>query len=726
MRTVIRFRRSLRVDVIPGDGVFLLSERAGQTRLHGALIELMAPLLDGRRNRAQIVAELAAEFPAERVDRVLDRLLEAGHLIEVDAGTEPRAGAFWETAGLDGDTATRAVLDRTLAVRAVGGARAEWFTEAARSLTLTDGPDAALTVVVTDDYLRPELADINAEALRTGQAWMPVKPVGTRLWAGPVFEPGQTGCWQCLASRLSGHQLVDAYLRRHGVSPVTAVADLPVTVRLGVHLAELEAAKWLAGHPAGAHVLTFDTLTLQTERHLLLKRPQCQVCGVPELQAARHRTPVRFSSRPAQNLTGGRRAISAERFVATHSHLVSPITGPVSELKKLDGHGLHVYASGQNFALPLNAIGDLRVGLRSRSAGKGTTDAQAKAGALGEAVERYSGLFQGDEARITDTYRGLGEIAISPERLQLYSERQYAEREEWNRHGSPFSRVSDPLDESARIDWTPVWSLTQQRHRYLPTGSLFYGHRCRYAFADSNGCAAGSSLEDAALQGFLELVERDSVAIWWYNRLSRPEIDLTAFDDPYFQAWTKTYEALGRECWVLDLTTDLEVPAVAAISRRIDGPAEEILLAFGSHFDLRIAVTRALTEMNQMLPHVTAPRPLGDADQLRWWATATLENQPYLRPVGRTGPPVAEWTGTDLHDDLLLAQQLVEKQGLEMLVLDQTRVDVGLPVVKVIVPGLRSFWPRYAQGRLYDVPVSAGWLPSPVGEADLNPVGMFL
>jgi oxazoline/thiazoline synthase len=34
-------------------------------------------------------------------------------------------------------------------------------------------------------------------------------------------------------------------------------------------------------------------------------------------------------------------------------------------------------------------------------------------------------------------------------------------------------------------------------------------------------------------------------------------------------------------------------------------------------------------------------------------------------------------------------------------------------VVKVVVPGLRSFWARFAPGRLYDVPVRLGRLPSP-------------
>jgi ribosomal protein S12 methylthiotransferase accessory factor len=80
----------------------------------------------------------------------------------------------------------------------------------------------------------------------------------------------------------------------------------------------------------------------------------------------------------------------------------------------------------------------------------------------------------------------------------------------------------------------------------------------------------------------------------------------------------------------------------------------------------------------------------------------------------------------DVADDVRTCQELVERAGMEMLVLDQTRPEVGLPVAKVIVPGLRHFWARLAPGRLYDVPVRLGWLSRPLAEQDLNPIPMFL
>ena len=76
---------------------------------------------------------------------------------------------------------------------------------------------------------------------------------------------------------------------------------------------------------------------------------------------------------------------------------------------------------------------------------------------------------------------------------------------------------------------------------------------------------------------------------------------------------------------------------------------------------------------------------------------------------------------TDTREDVESCRLLVEARGMEFLVLDQTRPDIGMPVVRVIVPGMRHFWARFAPGRLYDVPVSMGRRERPLAEADLNP-----
>jgi ribosomal protein S12 methylthiotransferase accessory factor len=76
----------------------------------------------------------------------------------------------------------------------------------------------------------------------------------------------------------------------------------------------------------------------------------------------------------------------------------------------------------------------------------------------------------------------------------------------------------------------------------------------------------------------------------------------------------------------------------------------------------------------------------------------------------------------DTREQVTACVNLVKRAGLDFLVLDQTRPDIEVPVVRVIVPGLRHFYRRFAPGRLYDVPVKLGWRKQPLSESELNPL----
>jgi ribosomal protein S12 methylthiotransferase accessory factor len=433
--------------------------------------------------------------------------------------------------------------------------------------------------------------------------------------------------------------------------------------------------------------------------------------------------------------------VTLERY----GHHVSPLTGAVSLLERVGPPGdrvMHVYVAGHNLARSHRSLHHLRSDLRSMSSGKGATDLQARAGSLCEGLERFSGVFRGDEPRRRARLRDLGDAAVHPHDCLLFSERQYRERAAWNAaHASHYNFVPAPFAPEAEIEWSPAWSLSRDRRRYLPTAFVYYdyphGDVPPFCLADSNGCAAGNTLEEAILQGFLELVERDAVALWWYNRVRRPAVDLDPFPDPYIERLRPYLRERGREFWVLDVTSDLEIPVFAAVSRQLDGPEERIVLGFGAHLDARLALLRAVTEMNQMLANLPPEsRPDGrpdrvtDPETLWWLRTATVTNQPYLRPHPALPPTLPEshrltWSD-DVADDVRSCVARVDRLGLEMLVIDQTRPEISLPVVKVVVPGLRHFWARFALGRLYDVPVRLGWQAGALAEEELNPIPMFL
>jgi ribosomal protein S12 methylthiotransferase accessory factor len=753
--SLVGFKRHLRAEVAAGDGAYLFAEN-GVTVLKGAHVEALAALLDGTRDIATLLGAMPGGMRPAQVAGLIRRLAQAGLVALRPPVADPADSvdehtlAYWEAIGADSAAAVAGTTQQALRLLTVGDVDVQPALAAVRAAGLTvaaeHDPAPALSVVLCDDYLNPELAEVDALHRAQCLPWLLAKPVGVKVWLGPVFQPAEPGCWHCLAVRLWGHRNAEAVaqnaLGRHGPAQSPA-ASIPALRTAALGMIALEATKWLSGHrhPNQRQVWTFDSLELRGEPHDVRPFPQCPTCGDPELMRRQAHRPVALTSRRKASYSAGHRAQTPEQVLATYGHLVSPVTGVIKEIRR-DEHGpdfFNSFRSGPNVAARVHNVRSLRANMRIENGGKGVTAVHAEASALCEAIERYSGNYCGDEERVRASYRSLGALAVHPNECQLYDPRQYEERSEWNSAHGPFQSVCDPFDDDAVIDWTPVWSLTQQRHRLLPTGMLYFGAPAEpgphYLHADSNGNAAGSSLEDALLQGLLELIERDAVALWWYNRTAQPAVDLDAFADPWLDELRDVYAGLGREVWTLDLTSDFGVPVTAALSRRVDRDQEEILFGFGAHLDPQLALRRALTELNQMMPQLIAAEPDGryrcdDPDMVGWLRTATLAGQPYLAPDARRaaiGPADYRYQPeADLLDDLLMLQDKVEELGMELLVLDQTRPDVGLPVVKTIVPGMRHFWARLAPGRLYDVPVRLGRLAEPTAYDQVNPIPMFL
>ncbi|MBC7813473.1 MAG: TOMM precursor leader peptide-binding protein [Burkholderiales bacterium] len=745
----LRFRHEFHVETLEPDLVFLLSEQMHHT-LTGRLYVLIAPLLDGRFDAAQITTELREQASPIQAQYTLSRLMRAGHVIEIEVqdAIPPEQAAYWS---LHHTAVTARQSDLQVVVHTLGEISAAAVTTALSTFdfVISEAPhaEAALHIVLTDDYLNPELANFNEWALENRQAWLLAKPVGYVQWIGPIFQPArESACWQCLAQRLRNNRAVETFLEQKlSLSAPLALskAALPTTLQTAANMIATEAARWLitGGETAlrDDQLVTFDTLTLQTQWHPLVKRPQCPACGDATAELPR---PINLTSRPPiEQRLAGYRSRSADETYERYKHHVSPITGVVSRLDRVPSMGpLFVYAAGPNKARSFDDWKYMRRSLRSNAVGKGTDEMQAKVSGLCEALERYSGLFQGNEPRRIGSYHDMRDEAIHPAASLLYSEAQYLNREAWNAAHPPHLYVPQRFDEDRPLDWTPLWSLTENRHKYLPTAMCYYDYLLPedhdFCSADSNGNAAGSSIEDAILQGFLELVERENIALWWDNSLLCSGFELASIDSSYLKQVRDYYASLRRELWVLDISSDLQIPTFVAISRRMDKPAQDIIMGFGAHFDASIAVMRAITEINQMLPSVLSiDLPNGQYYsesrwEIDWWQTATLTNEPYLAPnlqlPLRTIADYPTYHTQDLRDDVQHCVDITTAHGLELLVLDQTRADIGLPVVKVVVPGMRHFWARYAPGRLYDVPVQMGWLTAPTPENQLNPRPMNL
>jgi ribosomal protein S12 methylthiotransferase accessory factor len=498
-----------------------------------------------------------------------------------------------------------------------------------------------------------------------------------------------------------------------------------------IQFAALETAKAIASGfrtELNNHIISHDLLGSNVVKHYVAARPQCPTCGSKKLRDPR-RAPKPIELGPGAKLimtSGGFRTVSSRATVARFRKHVSPLTGVVNKLERIevDLPMNTNYFAGHNFSGPALTVDALRAGLTGGSFGKGSTTEQAEASALMEAIERYSGIFQGDEIRMTRRFTDFPSgDAILPNDVQLFSDAQYRSPADEPDDAHP---VPPPFDPLAKVEWSPVWSLRDQRFKFLPTSLLYFFYGGPAALpADTNGCAAGNTLEEAIVQGFLELVERDAYAIWWYNRLRRPEVDLGHFNDSYVRDLQTQLADTGRRLWVLDVTSDLGVPTYVAILHWMQNGHENIEFGSGAHFDRRVALLRTLTELNQFLSIGLMGGGTGEKSSLDGITPLHLQEYPFLIPSGN---PVVETDSPAKFGPLETTRQQVDacvdiarRAGLDFLVLDHTRPDVEVPVVRVIVPGLRHFYRRFAPGRLYDVPVKLGLRDQPMPESELTP-----
>ena len=747
----IGFKEHILPHVVDEERVLLLTEAGGKVLLRGKLYAQVAPLLDGSRNMDEIVDALKPDTPPAEAYFALMKLEKKGYIAPTAEGMDPMRAAFWYGLGASLEEATKRIRQSSVAVVSIGNtsgdAAALSAALAALEIPAAGQGEASLAVAVVEDYLQTGLAEMNKRMRETGKPWMPVKAVGQVLWLGPVFGEGGGACWACLARRLKENRPEEMIAQGSQEDhPVLSRGALPTTRAAAANHAATEIAKWaaLGGHKVlKDSVLTIDLKALETRAHKVQKLPDCEVCGEPmkEGPASAERARIFLKNRPKRfTADGGHRVCRPEETLKTLEPLISPITGIIPDLfKRIDSDEVHVYSVKQVSPLAPDFRNNARLGHRSNAAGKGASDIQAKVSCLAEAVERYNLHSRGNEPRFRARLGDLGEDAIHPHVLLNFSKRQYASREEWNEENQEFNWVPMPFDETKEVAWSPNWSLTREEIRWLPAFYCYFMPEvdedhlfCR---SDSNGCASGNNLEEAILHGFLELVERDSMALWWYNRVRRPSIDLDSFNDPFLHQMVHFHRRQGRTLVVLDITSDLGIPAAIALSWDEDGGS--ILIGSGAHLDARLAVSRAVTEANQMMPWLKAkgktPQSVSQQREsnrqiIRWLREATVENQPYVLPTEgemKTAADFPRLHTNDLLKDIRICVDILRNRGMEVIVLDLTRPDVDFSTVSVSVPGLRHFWARFAPGRLYDVPVEMGWLDRKLDESDMNPIPFF-
>ncbi|MFE4368023.1 YcaO-like family protein [Streptomyces sp. NPDC056835] len=356
--------------------------------------------------------------------------------------------------------------------------------------------------------------------------------------------------------------------------------------------------------------------------------------------------------------------------------------------------------------------------------------------AAAESLERYSSCAWSPQDMIWATAAELGADAIPP----------------WEWPNLSEAELSDPrcglvpTDPRMPLRWVEGWSFARGRKVYVPAVQVYL--KCspesaaeRHVHPVSTGCATHSDPLAAIANGLLEVVERDSIALTWLQRLRLPRLEFTLDELPAeYRAYVERASCESIRTLLFDATTDLGIPVVygvqladhdrdlaqLVVATCDTDPAKAIAKLHREAASLRIALrSHAGRHSGPEDPEDTVSviggallaGKRGQRDRFDF----LLEGDRPVRSLSGLARPPADAA------ELPWLLERLSKAGCEVVVVDLTTDEarqVGATVVRVMVPQLMplSFAHRaryLGHRRLYDAPRAMG---HPVSdEAGVNP-----
>jgi len=359
--------------------------------------------------------------------------------------------------------------------------------------------------------------------------------------------------------------------------------------------------------------------------------------------------------------------------------------------------------------------------------GSGRTAREARAAALGEALERYSASLPDPERLVLASARELGARAVDPGRFALFSERQYRSA------GFPYAR----FDRETRLAWVDGVSLPGGEPALLPAQLVHLAGfddeppLCR---TTSSGLACHTDVASATLGALLEALERDAFMLTWKARLSWPLLEWSGNEelDAFERA---SLRPTGLHWRAIDLSAIWGVPIVAAVVRG----GETLGVGAAAATAVERATTKALDEAMRVRTWAQALRrsgvaaPAADAveeldDHVRFYSDPVNAPRVEFLDRCRTRRRVERVPSVSAPPIEAICRRLA-RRGVTAYAVDVTSPDVaeaGLRVVRVIAPELCQLDVEHRARlhggrRVYEEPRRLRRADRILAEDDLNP-----
>ncbi|GGP00024.1 YcaO-like family protein [Wenjunlia tyrosinilytica] len=278
-----------------------------------------------------------------------------------------------------------------------------------------------------------------------------------------------------------------------------------------------------------------------------------------------------------------------------------------------------------------------------------------------------------------------------------------------------------PLDDrrTVRDDRTMLWiegrELVRDEPIWVPYDIVHTDFRTTSPYGkgtfvcSANGLASGNHLLEAVSHATCELIERDGSRLWtMLSREARREtcLDLDTVDDVDCREVLDKLAAAKTAVRVWETTTDVGLPSFRCVIA--EDPDHAVLplypaAGFGCHLRREIALLRALTEAVQsrltLISGMREDTGRTEYERLRSRRNLDLVWAGLTQPLpGRDFRAVPTYSYGSFEQDIALENEKLRSVGIEqVVVVDLSKPEIGLPVVRVVIPGLLG--PEGAPGR---------------------------
>lgn len=238
--------------------------------------------------------------------------------------------------------------------------------------------------------------------------------------------------------------------------------------------------------------------------------------------------------------------------------------------------------------------------------------------------------------------------------------------------------------------WLPYEAVHADYTLPLPTGSGCF-------VAGTNGLASGNHLLEAICHGLAEVIERDATALWNQRKREtrdQTRIELDSVGDPACREVLERFARANLTVAVWETTTDIAVPSFYCLAIDERESNTHIGAGAGCHPSRQIALLRALTEAAQVrMTYITGARD--DLLPDEYTAAGIAQKRQQASRLIQTSIPGKAFAdgptreSETFEDDVAWMLDRLKAVGiLQAIVVDLTRPEIGVPVVRVVVPGL--------------------------------------